>query len=67
MEQGRPARDAAAAEAWGGVRAREEAEWADLLLQGREEAAYAQNAVRKCPTLSGNRVLERLVLSVGRE
>jgi len=67
IEQGRLARDVAAAEAWGGARAREEAEWAAVLLQAREEAAYARIAVRRCRTLLGNLVVERLVPTAGRE
>jgi hypothetical protein len=67
MEQGRLARDVAAVEAWVEAQARAGAEWAGLSLQGREATAHAQDVVQECPTLSENRVVERLVLSVGRE
>jgi len=65
MVQGRAAKDVAAAEVWVEAKAEEgaEAEWAAHLLQGRAEIVCARAAVKRCRTLSENRVTERVVPS----
>jgi len=67
MGQGRPVRDVAADAVWGEAQAKAGAAWGVNSPRARVETVYAQNAANRCRTLLGNRVVERLVLSVGRE
>jgi hypothetical protein len=67
MEQDRLARDAAAVEVWGEVRARAEAEWEGHSPQGRAEIAYAPIAAIQSRTSLDNRAIKVIVLSVVRE
>jgi len=65
MVQGRAVRDAAAAEVWVEAKAEEvaEAEWAAHLPPGRGEIVCVRAVVKKCRTLSENRVTDRVVPS----
>ncbi len=65
MVQGLRAGVPAQAEVWVEAKAEEgaEAEWAARLLQGRAEIVCARAAVKRCRTLSENRVTDRVVPS----
>jgi len=67
MVQGLRAKVPAQAAVWAKARVKVEAEWVDLLQQGRAEIAYVQTAEQRPLTLPDSLVMQKAVLSVVRK